>query len=71
MSALDKSSPAEIVGKVMCDYTIKTAHPFLESAIVGIDDLNMVDPGEIVKICHRLADNRFDFSSPTDCQTNV
>ena len=45
MSALDKSLPAEIVGRVMCDYTIKTAHPFLESAIVGIDDLNMADPG--------------------------
>ena len=45
MSALDKSSPAEIVGKVMCGDAVETAHPFLESAIVGIDVLNMVNPG--------------------------
>ena len=36
MSPLDKSPPAEIVGKVMCGYTVETAHPLLDVEAVPL-----------------------------------
>ena len=43
MSRIDHPSPAKIIGQVMSSDSMKPDHPLLESAIVGIHVLNMVN----------------------------
>lgn len=43
MSTINKSSPTEIIGKVMRSDTVKSAHPLFEPTIVGIDVLAPVE----------------------------
>lgn len=42
--SLNQSSPAQIVTQVAGGDAVEAAYPFLESAIVGIDVLHMIDP---------------------------
>lgn len=46
MRAFDKPPPAEIIGQMARGDTMEPTHPFLESAAVGVDVLNMVDPSD-------------------------
>lgn len=41
--SLDQSSPAQIVRQVAGSHAMETEHPFLESAIVGIDVRHMIE----------------------------
>ena len=54
MSTINKSSPTEIIGKVMRSDTVKSAHPLFEPTIVGIDVLNVVDLGDNPNACGQI-----------------
>lgn len=54
MSAINKSSPTEIIGKVMGSDTMKSAHPLFEPTSVGIDVLNVVDLGDNPNACGQI-----------------
>jgi hypothetical protein len=41
--ALNQAWPAQIVAQVAGGHAVKAVHPFLESAIVGIDVLDVID----------------------------
>lgn len=41
--SLNQASPAKIVAQVAGGNAVKTAHPFLQSTVVGIDVLDMID----------------------------
>ena len=44
--SLNQSSPAQIIAQVAGGHAVKAAHPLLESAIVSIDVLDMIDTGD-------------------------
>lgn len=54
MSTINKSSPTEIISKVMRSDTVKSAHPLFEPTIVGIDVLNVVDLGDNPNACGQI-----------------
>jgi hypothetical protein len=43
---LNQATPAQIIAQVVGSDTVEAAHPLLESAIVGIDVLDMIDTGD-------------------------
>ena len=44
--ALNQASPAEVVAQVACSHAVEAAHPAFESAIVGIDVLDVINAGD-------------------------
>ncbi len=54
MSTINQSSPPEIIGKVMCDDTVKSAHPLFEATVVGIHVLHVVDLAGNPDTCNQI-----------------
>lgn len=40
-TALEDSTPGEVVGEVASSDAMKSSHPFLESVVIGIDVLDV------------------------------
>ena len=67
MAPINQSAPTKIVGKIMRSDAMKTTHPSLESTIVGIDVLYVIDladdPNARCKIDWTMRDSDFPCSS--------
>ena len=44
--SLYQASPTEVIAQVAGSHAVEAAHPFLLTAIVGIDVPNMIDTGD-------------------------
>lgn len=65
MRRIDHPSPAKIIGKVMRSNTVKSDHPFLETAVIGVYVLHVVNladhPNSRSKIDWAMSDANFSY----------
>jgi len=52
--AVKHSVPAKIAFEITRGYTMKSHHPLLESAVIGIDVLNMIDATDNPLACGNI-----------------